>query len=92
MSDLRGEMRAGFDRVDKDVSDLRGEMNDRFERVDDRFDRIDSRFERADARVDDRFDALNARFDAMQRTMLQVGGGLIGTLLLVSASLLVARF
>jgi hypothetical protein len=41
---LRGETKAGFDRVDE-----------RFERIDGRFERIDERFER----INERFDALH---------------------------------
>jgi hypothetical protein len=41
---LRGEMKAGFDRVDE-----------RFDRVDERFDQIDERFER----IKGRFEALH---------------------------------
>jgi len=63
---VRGEMRAGFDKIDS-----------RFERIDDRFDKIDSRFER----IDDCFDRTNDRFDALQRTLLQIAGGTIATLI-----------
>ena len=42
-------------------------------RLDDLNDRVGEGFNRVDADLR----ALNARFDALQRTMLQVGGGVI---------------
>jgi hypothetical protein len=43
------------------------------ERLDDLNNRVDEGFKRVDADLR----ALNARFDGLQRTMLQVGGGVI---------------
>jgi hypothetical protein len=43
------------------------------ERLDDLNNRVDDGFRRVDAALR----ALNARFDALQRTMLQIGGGVI---------------
>ncbi len=43
------------------------------ERLDDMSARMDRGFERVDADLR----ALNGRFDALQRTMLQIGGGVI---------------
>jgi predicted nuclease with TOPRIM domain len=53
---LRGEMKAGFDRVD-----------DRFTRVDERFDRVDERFKL----LDGRFERINDRFEALHRLLVQ---------------------
>jgi hypothetical protein len=47
------------------------------ERLDDLSHRMDEGFRRIDADLR----ALNARFDALQRTMLQVGGGVIVALI-----------
>ncbi len=46
------------------------------ERLDDLSAKVDSGF----ARVDAELRAVNARFDALQRTMLQIGGGVIAAL------------
>ena len=46
-------------------------------RLDDLSDRVDDGFKRVDADLR----ALNARFDSLQRTMLQVGGGVIVALI-----------
>jgi hypothetical protein len=45
---LRGEMKAGFERVDA-----------RFEKMDERFEKIDERFGRMEERMDERFEALH---------------------------------
>jgi tetrahydromethanopterin S-methyltransferase subunit B len=52
-------------------------LDDLNHRVDELGRRMDSQF----ARVDTRFDRVDARFDAMQRTMIQFGGGMIVALL-----------
>lgn len=45
-------------------------MDDFAKHVDQRFDAIDGRL-----------DKIDARFDALQRTLLQIGGGIIATLI-----------
>jgi len=47
------------------------------ERLDDLTNRVDDGFRRVDADLR----ALNARFDGLQRTMLQLGGGVIVALI-----------
>jgi hypothetical protein len=39
------------------------------------------RFDSLERRMDNGFDRVDARFDALQRTLLQIGGGLIATLI-----------
>ena len=53
-------------------------------RLDDLSDRVDRGFERVDAELR----ALNARFDGLQRTMLQVGAGMIVALIGVMVTML----
>ena len=47
-------------------------------RLDDLNHRVDSGFKQ----VYERFNRMEVRFDALQRTIIQVGGGLIGTMIL----------
>lgn len=61
---------------DARLDDLNARVTDLGRRMDEGFGRVD-----ADLR------ALNGRFDALQRTMLQVGGGLIAALMGVIAAL-----
>jgi hypothetical protein len=46
-------------------------------RLDDLNRKVDDGFQRVDAELR----ALNARFDALNRTLLQIGGGVIATLI-----------
>jgi hypothetical protein len=48
--------------------------------TDERLDDLSSRVDNGFARVDAELRAVNARFDALQRTMLQIGGGVIAAL------------
>lgn len=73
-----------FDAVDQrfDAVDRRFEAVDqRFDAVDQRFDRVDQRFDRVEAELSGLRSDVNGRFDALQRTLLQVGGGVIAALL-----------
>ena len=42
---LRGEMKAGFDRIDERFERIDERFEKRFERIDERFERIDERFD-----------------------------------------------
>jgi DNA anti-recombination protein RmuC len=65
-------------------------LQERFDSIDRRFDEVDRRFEQVDRRfdkVDERFDKvdgelgrINSRIDGLQRTIMQIGGGIIATL------------
>jgi hypothetical protein len=59
----------------------------RFEGVEDRFKGIDDHFKV----VASRFDGLNIRFDALHRLILVVGGGMIGSFLVVTAALVATQ-
>jgi hypothetical protein len=92
---------AGFARLAArmDLEAVRNE--ERFKGVDQRFVGVDQRF----VSVDQRFDAVDAqladlkagqaqmvdKFDALNRTLLQIGGGMIGTLIAGIIALLVTQ-
>jgi hypothetical protein len=68
-------------------------LDERFERLDERFDVVDLQFKEIDRRfgvVDERLGKLEDRFYSLNRTLVQVFGALIGTLLLVFAGLVQA--
>jgi hypothetical protein len=50
-------------------------------RLQERFDSIDSRFDRVDQDFRDLRSEMNARFDGLNRTLLQIGGGVIAALI-----------
>ncbi len=93
--ELRAETRVGFERVDREIADVRAEMKAGFDRVDGEFHQVRSEmkagFDRVEARSEVRFDAIHHALHGLQRTMLQIGGGLIGTLLVVTASVLASH-
>ncbi len=67
--------------TDERLDDFRGEVNRRFDGVDQRFDKVDAEFRGLRLEMNTRFDRIDARFDGLQRTMLQIAGGTIGTLI-----------
>lgn len=77
--------------TDARLDDFRAETARRFDslerRMENGFDRVDARFDRVDAR----FDRVEARFDALQRTLLQIGGGVIATLIAGFFGVIVTR-
>lgn len=60
--------------TDERLDDFRGEVNRRF-------DKVDAGFRDLRSEMNTRFDRIDARFDSLQRTMLQIAGGTIGTLI-----------
>lgn len=68
------------------------EVDKRFEQVDKRFEQVDRRFDSIERRMEDGFKKvdedirglrteMNQRFDALNRTLLQIGGGAITALI-----------
>ena len=79
LDDFSRRMETGFDRLHQDIRDLNGRF-DAFNQ------RMDERFESANQRTDERFEAVDVRFDSLQRTMLQIGGGMIATFIGLTAT------
>jgi hypothetical protein len=57
-------------------------LDDLNRRVDEGFNRVDRQFAELRAEMNLRFDHSEARFDSLQQTMIKIGGGMIGTLIL----------
>ena len=77
LDDLANRVDRDFDRVDLDLRDIKGEVATT---------RIELKSE-----MEARFNAIDARFDRLQQTMLQIGAGLIGTLVVASAGLIATQ-
>jgi hypothetical protein len=56
-------------------------LDDLNHRVDEGFRRVDADIRGLRAEMNGRFDNVDGRFDALQRTLLQIGGGMIATLI-----------
>lgn len=57
-------------------------LDDLNRRVDEGFNRVDRQFAELRAEMNLRFDHSEARFDSLQQTMIKIGAGMIGTLIL----------
>lgn len=66
-------------------------LDDLSRRVDTGFNRVDQELRSLGDRIDRRADSLDARFDALQRTMLQVGGGMTVAILATLASVIATQ-
>ena len=58
-----------------------GRLQERFDSIDRRFDGVDQRFDRVDRDLRDLRVEMNLRFDGLNRTLLQIGGGVIAALI-----------
>ncbi len=63
--------------LSKRVDDGFAQIREEFTGVNKKIDRLDQRIDRLDQRIDH----LGSRFDAMQRTLMQIGGGIFVALL-----------
>jgi tetrahydromethanopterin S-methyltransferase subunit G len=79
LDDFSGQVWRRFDEVDRRFDDVNG-----------RLDRIEGRLERIDSRISEQFGRLDARIDQLSQTMFRTMAGLIVTMALGFASLLVA--
>jgi hypothetical protein len=69
--------------TDERMDDFAKHTDRRFDAVDQRFEAVDQRLDRLERRVDEGFDRMDRRLDdvyhLVQRTMFQLGVGLIAT-------------
>lgn len=88
LDDLNERVSEGFRRVDDEFRTLRAEMNSRFDAMDAKFT---VKFDAVDGKFAARFDAMDSRFDAMQKLMIQLFVGMIGTFLTATAVLVATQ-
>jgi hypothetical protein len=77
LDDLARRIDLGFDRVDRELVNLSG--------------RIDAQGAELAGRIDALSGRLDARIDALQRTMIQLGGGLVAAMLATLVTLIATQ-
>jgi flagellar capping protein FliD len=75
--------------TDERMDDLNGRVDDLGRRMDRQFEHLMARLEKAEERTTRQFERLDAKIDAFQLAIIRVGGGLIATMALGFAGLLV---
>jgi hypothetical protein len=101
MAELRGEMRAGFERVGNEIAGVRGEMHAGFGRVDNEisgvrgemhagFRRVDNELSEVRGEMHAGFERVDGRIDGLQTTLIRIGGGVIVGLVGVIGAVLTA--
>jgi hypothetical protein len=60
-------------------------------RVEDGFNRVDTELRSLRSEMNARFESTDARFDALHRTMIRIGGGMIATFIVGFTGLLIAH-
>jgi hypothetical protein len=78
LDDLSKHMGEGFRELREEIRGLRQEMTGGFDSL---REETAGAFDSIRAEMNARFERVDARFDALNRTILQVGGGLIGAVL-----------
>ncbi len=77
--------------TDQRLDDMARRMDDGFNRVDADIRALRGEMNSLRGEMGVRFEASDARFDAFQRTMLQLGGGMMVTFVVGFASILIAQ-
>ena len=91
LDDMNGRVSEGFNRLDEDIREVRSEIAGvRKEVAGVRKEVAGVRTEVAEVRVDI-VEEMNRRFEATHRLIIQVGGGLFGTMAIGFLSLLLAQ-
>ena len=92
LDDLNRRVGDGFarldERIDGSVRGLRAEMHTGFAQLHAEIQAGDAQLR---AEMNAGFARIDARFDALQRTIIQVGGGLIGTTIVASAAIVATQ-
>ena len=98
LDELDRKVEVGFAKTDERFR----RIDERFEEVDRRFDKVDKRFDKVEgeiknletslrAEISANHHQLEARFDRMQQTIITVGGGLIGVMLVTGTALIATQ-
>jgi hypothetical protein len=80
-----------FDAVDKRIDNLERRMEAGFDKIDRRFEQVDRRFEQIDQRFGEVNASIKGLHETIHRTMLQLGGGLIVTVAIGFAGIVLTR-
>lgn len=84
VKDLGERMDARFSQVDARFA----QVDARFAQVDDRFAGLEARMDAGFAQIDARFARVDGRFDALQHTLMLIGGGIVAALIALIATIL----
>ncbi len=90
LDDLAANTTQRFDRLEHQMDARFDKVDERFDKVDERFDKVEARFERMESRMDAQFARLDTRIDQLSQMMFRTMVGLIVTMALGFASLLLA--
>ena len=88
LDDLARRVHDGFNRVDEDIRGLRAELHSEMGSL---RTELGARIDAQSADLGARIDAQGGRIDALQRTMLQVGGATIAAVLASVVSVLITQ-
>jgi flagellar capping protein FliD len=75
--------------TDERMDDLNGRVDELGRRMDQQFERVDEKLEKMEDRTSRQFERLDSKIDAFQLAIVRVGGGLIVTMAIGFAGLLV---
>lgn len=84
LDDFREHVDKRFDQVDQRFD----QVDQRFAQVDRRFDQMDQRFERIELELRTQRTEINEGFRSLQRATIQIGAGMLGTLIVVVLTML----
>jgi argininosuccinate lyase len=77
--------------TDARLDDLNGKVDELGRRMDNGFNRVDADVRALRVEMNARFERVDERFDALQRTLLQIAGGTVATLIAGFAGIIVTQ-